>query len=87
MDEEASKVKAMALTAYGFPLATAPSFKYMDSILSTSYYYCPAEFNSLRKVQKKWAQLLHLMVRDRAYDRKLGLFYVVVLKAVLLYGS
>ena len=42
--------------------------------------------HNLRKVRKKWAQLLQVLIREGADDHELGLFYVAVMQMVLLYG-
>ena len=43
----------MALTAYGRPLATFPSFKYLVSTLLSSNDYCPYVGHNLRKASEE----------------------------------
>ena len=43
--------------------------------------------HNLRKAQKKWEQLSRVMVREGRDSCTPGLFYAVVVQAVLLYGS
>ena len=54
---------AMALTAYGFPIATVPYFKHFDRIMLTSDDDWPAVVHNLSKAWKKWERLSWLMVR------------------------
>ena len=39
------------------------------------------------RVQGKWVQLENTMGREGAYRRTMGRFYVVMVQAVLLFGS
>ena len=74
------------LTAYGSPLETIPSFKYLVRILLESDDEWPAVVHNLRKVRKKWALLSRVLGREREDAQTKGLFYVVVVQVVLMYG-
>ena len=62
-EEDARAVAATALTAYGHPLATVPSFKYLGNILSSLDDYWLEEVHNLGKAQKKWVGLSQVLSR------------------------
>ena len=76
----------MALTPYVCPLTTVPSFKYMGRILSALDYYWLSVVHNISKERKKWVPLFLLLLREGADDRTSGIFYIRVVKLVLLYG-
>ena len=75
------------LTAYGRPLAAVPDFKYLGRVLSASDDEWPAVVHNLRMARSKWARLSWLLRREGADARTLGMFYVAVVQAVLIYRS
>ena len=85
--EEEREGAATVLTAYGFPLAPLSSFKYLGRILSASDDYWPVVVQNLRQVCKKWVRLMWMLGREGEDARILGVFYVEVVQAILLYGS
>ena len=46
-----------------------------------------AVVKNLRWAQKKWERMIRVLGREGAYSWMLGVFYIAVVKAVLLYGS
>ena len=77
----------MLLIAYGCLLETVPSFKYLDSILLELNYGLPEVVHNLRKAQKKWEWLSQVLRREGVDAWMSGLFYVMVVQVVFLYGS
>ena len=53
----------MAITAYGHPLTTFPSLKYLSRILLALYGDCQGLVHNLRKLQNNWALLSQVMGR------------------------
>ena len=72
--EEARAESAMALTAYGYPIATDPSFKYLGRIVLVLNDYWSAVVHNLSKARKKWAHLSRVLGSEGVDDRILVLF-------------
>ena len=51
------------LTAYGIPLATVTSFKYLERILSESNYDWTAAVRNLRQARTKWDRTMWVLWR------------------------
>ena len=73
--------------AYGRPLDTVKSLKYLGRLLTASDDECPEVVGKLRKYWKRWALLLRIMVREGAITSLLGMLFKAVLQAVLIGGG
>ena len=85
-EEEAQAETATAISAYGIPLATVTSFKYLGRVLSESDDDWPAAAKNLQRERQKWALLSRVLVREGVDARTPGRIYMVVVQAVMLYG-
>ena len=78
---------ATVITAYGTPLASVSSFKYLERVMSALENNWTVVVRNLKKAQHKWAWLTWVLGKEGSDDRTLGRFYVAVFQTVLLYGS
>ena len=69
------------------PLTSVSSFKYLGRVLSASDDDWPAVIRNLWRARQKWERLSRVLGREGSYARKLGMFNIVVVQAVLLYSS
>ena len=74
-----------AITTYGRPPAPISYFKYLGRILSASENNWPAVVRNLRQAQKNWERMTHVLGREGADAQTLGMLYVVLVQAVLIY--
>ena len=51
----------MAFQAYGQSLETVKSFKYLRCILTATYDECMKVIVNLKKFQKSWSKLSHIL--------------------------
>ena len=84
--DEARVGSATALTAYGIPLVPISSFKYLGITLLASYDDWTAVVRNLKRAHKKWARLAWVLGREGADARTPGMFCIVVVQTVILYG-
>ena len=87
MRTEAREGTERALTAYGVPLFQVYSFKYLGRVLAAEDDDCPAVVGNLRRARQKWARITRVLRKEGANARTLGQIYLVVVQAVLIYGS
>ena len=85
--EEAQAGTDMAITAYGTPLSSITSFKYLGRVLSAAGDDWLMVFHNIWRAHQKVEQLSRVLSREGAYARALVIIYVVVLQTVILYGS
>ena len=72
---------------YGTPLMAVPSFKHLGHIIFSTDDICTEVDLNLQWVQGKWGRIVSILGREGADKRTAGKFYVVVVQAVLLFGS
>ena len=77
----------MELTVYGRPIAPVSSFKYLGIILSVLDDDWTVVVRNIRWAHRKWAWLMRALGREGVYAWALGMFYIALVQAVLLYGS
>ena len=75
------------ITAYGIPLVPVSSFKYLGRVMLASDDDWPAVEQNLRREQQKWERLTRVLEREGVDAWTSGRIYMVVVQAVLLYGS
>ena len=85
--EEAEVGRAMALTTYIRPRTSVSPFKYLVGVLLDSDDNCTTLIRNLRRASKIWERLFQVFVWEGEDERTLGMFYIVVIQAVLIYGS
>ena len=65
--EEVISGTERAFRAYGHSLSTMIDFKYLGRILSASNDDLPEVVGNIQKAQKKWAQVLRILVMEGEY--------------------
>ena len=73
--------------AYGTPLTEVSSFRYLGQTLSSTDDNWSEVERNLRRARVKWGRMANILVIEVADKRMVGKFYVVVVQAVLLFGS
>ena len=73
-------------TAYDKPLVRTDTFKYLGRILAYDNSDLPAARRQLTRARQIWGRLKKIITRENAPLRVAGMFYQVVVAAVL-YGS
>ena len=68
-------------------LGRVPSFEYLVRTLSSSEKHLQLVEQNLQKSQGKWGILAKILGSEGADRRMTGRFYVVVVQAVLIFGS
>ena len=74
------------LQAYGCPLSMVSSFKFLVRILMVNDDNWAAVISNLRKLQKRWAKMLQILVWYGDNVRLYSLFYKSMDQAILIYG-
>ena len=72
---------------YGTLLTEISSFRYLGRIFSSSDDNWTAVERNLLKARGKWGPMVNILGREGADRRTVGKFYVVVVQAVILFGS
>ena len=86
MEEDSRAGSATAFSTYRIPLSPVSSFKCLSKVLSEVDDYWPAVVHNLRRAWQKLPRLKYVLGREGADDRTSGMFYLAVVKSVLLYG-
>ena len=73
--------------AYGTPLMAVPLFKYLVKTLLSSDDNSPEVEQNIWRAWGKWGRMVNLLGGGVVDNRKLGIFYVALVQAVLLIGS
>jgi len=68
-------------------LEAVSNFKYLGRWMSANDSDAMAVAQNLKKVHQQWGQLCCLLTRNHANWHMMGLFYKVMVQAVLLYGA
>ena len=76
-----------AFQAYGILLETVTSFKYLGRVLIVADDNWPVVVGNLKKPWKRWAWMTRILVREGANPRVLGVFFEVLVQAVLIFLS
>ena len=76
-----------AFEAYGKPLETVSTLKYLGRVMTTGDDDWPAVVGNLLKVRKSWGRLSRILSREGADKRVSGKFFKAVVQAVLLFGE
>ena len=69
------------------PLTAVSSFRYLGRTVSSANDDWTAVERNLRRVRLKWGRLEKILGREGSDKRMVGGGYVVVVEAVLLFGS
>ena len=77
----------MAFQAYGQPLDTVTSFKYLGRILTITDNDCPEVIVNLRKLWNIWDRLSRILGWKGPDVLALGRFYLDLVQAILLFGA
>ena len=76
-----------AFGAYGKPLETVLTFKYLGRVITAGDYDWPAVAGNLVKARKSWGWMSRILIREGADKRVSGNFFKAVVQAVLLFGA
>ena len=86
-EEEMQESAERYFQAYGRPLATVTSFKYLVQVMTKADEVWTVVVGKIWKVQKSWEQMERILRQEGTFPRVLGMFFKVVVQAVLLFGS
>ena len=86
-EEEAWTGTVMEFWAYDRPLETVLLFKYLRRLLTTTNNDWLMVIANLLKVRKSWSCLDRILGKEGADTWRTGCFYVMVVQAILLFGS
>ena len=73
--------------AHGRPLEKVTLFKYLGRVLTEEDDDWPEVVVNLKNVRKSWARLTRILIREGARPRVSGMFFKMLLQAMLLFGS
>ena len=76
-----------AFEAYGKPLETLDTFKYLGRLMTAGDDDWPEVVGNLVKPQNSWGRLLLILSREGADKRVSGKYFKAVVQAVLLFGA
>ena len=76
-----------AFKAYGKPIKSVYSFKYLGRIMTAGDDDWPAVAGNLVKARKSWGRLARILSREGADKRVSGTFFKAVVQQVLLFGA
>ena len=76
-----------AFEAYGKPLETVATFKYLERVMTEGDDNWPAVARNLVKARKSWGRLSRILIREGADKRLSGNLFKTVVHAVLLFGA
>ena len=76
-----------AFEAYGKPLETVSTFKYLGLVMTAGYDDWPALAGNLVKARKSWRRLSRILIREGADKRVSGNFFKAMVQAMLLFGE
>ena len=76
-----------AFEAYGKPLETVATFKYLGQVMTARDDDWPAVARNLVKARKSWGRLSRISSREGADKRMSGNFFKVVVQAVIIFGA
>ena len=78
---------ARALQAHKISLKSVTPLKYLGHIITSFDDAWPELVGNLHNVRKRWVQLSIILRREGVKPRVLGMFFKVMVQAVLLFGS
>ena len=73
--------------AYGRPLDTVTSFRYLVRVISAADENWPAVIENLAKAWLVWRRMMRILSRERARPRVYGFFFKAIVQSVLLFDS
>ena len=76
-----------AFEAYGKPLETLDTFKYLGRLMTAGDDDWPEVVGNLVKPQNSWGRLLPILSREGADKRVSGKYFKAVVQAVILFGA
>ena len=74
VEEELRESSERAFQAYGEPLETLMSFKYLGRLLTEGDKYWPAVSGNLRKAIKCWVRMTSILIREGADPKVSGIY-------------
>ena len=87
VEEEAQVGAEMALQAYGRPLETLASFRYLGRLRTATYDFWPEVAVNLKKAWRIWSHLSRILGREGEDPKPSVRFYLAVVQDTLLFGS
>ena len=86
MEEDIWESTERAFQAYDRLIETVTLFKYLGRVLTAADEKWMAVAGNLRKERKSWTRLVRILGRERTRSHVYGMFFKVVVQAVLLLG-
>ena len=87
MEEELRDSIERAFEAYGNPIETVNTFKFMGRVMTAGDDDWPEVAGNLVKARKSWGRLTKISIREGADKRVSGNFFKAVVQQVLLFGA
>ena len=87
VEAELQESMERAFEAYGKPLETVATFKYLGRVMTTGDKDCPAVAGNLVKARKSWGRLSRILSREGSDRRVSGNLFKAVVQEVLLLGE
>ena len=84
---EGARAMQRSFTAYGEKLRRVDRFKYLGRLLPYDDSRTPAIRHNLKRARAAWGRLSAIIAKEEVPAPVAGMFYQVVVAAVLLYGS
>ena len=85
-EEEFPMGTEIAITAYGIPLSPVTSLKCLGNVLLTAGNNWPAVVQKLWRERQKWERLCRVLSREGLDACTVGIIYVSMVQAVIIYG-
>ena len=76
-----------AFQAYGKPLDTVTSFKYLGQVIAEGEDDWSAVVGNFKKVRKSWSRLTRILGREGADPGVSRILFKAIVQAMLLFGS
>ena len=86
-EAELRDITERAFDAYGKPLETVSTFKYLGRVMTAGDDDWPEVAGNLVKARKSWGRLARILSREGAEKRVSGNFFKAVVLVVLLFGE
>ena len=87
VEEDLREITKRSFDAYGQPLETITSFKYLRRVMTAGEDSWPAVVGKLGKDRKSWVQLTRILVWEGADPRVSNMVFKALVQVVLLLGS
>ena len=87
LEEEERAVTFRAFSAYGIPLDTITSFRYLGRVISVADNNWTAVDRNFSKERDMWRKMASILSREGEEPWVSGFFFKAVVQAVLIFGA